>query len=243
LADSHATIIIIHGITEHKGRYFEFIETLNKNGFSVYALDLRGHGESGGRRGDIKNFQTFLNDIKSFISFVKSKTNNKIVLFGHSLGGLIALSQATFNTEIDLLIISSPAITKQPKYQFFYKIPYKLMGFYVKKKTSESKETMEYSLHDALALKKYTIRLLGVMIVEGVNYFNLRIKDITLPLLMIGGQLDNMIMVNELNDKIKEIRSLDKTLIMYEGVSHRVVQGLKKEETFLDIVEWLKKRI
>ena len=118
--NSKIGVIIIHGLAEHKGRYKDFMEQLSNNNISAFAIDLRGHGESWGSRGDAKKFLDYLTDIHSFVCYIKEKYPKlKLAIFGHSFGGQIASAYvATYNT-IDMLILSSPFLHIHPKAKLF----------------------------------------------------------------------------------------------------------------------------
>ena len=78
---------------EHSGRYKIFKEFLKNQKFGVYALDLIGHGRSSGRRGDIKKFDRVFRYCRAELIYIRKKfLDTPIILFGHSLGGLICLS-------------------------------------------------------------------------------------------------------------------------------------------------------
>jgi len=240
--DSKVGIILVHGLAEHKGRYDDFIQQLNGSGMSVFAVDLRGHGESAGRRGDIKTFSDYLDDLHFFVSHIKEKYPElKLVLFGHSLGGLISSSYVSTYEGIDLLILSSPFINVHRKTKLFKFIPHKLGGFIKLRKThSESKSMLEYSRKDELACSHFTLRLAGVMIKEGVSYITERFKDIKIPLLMMGGALDPVVDSGQFELALEKFGSENKTLKVYEDKKHRLVQNERKDEIIQDIIEWIK---
>jgi alpha-beta hydrolase superfamily lysophospholipase len=242
--DSKATVVIVPGFTEHKGRYFEFIDKLVNAKFNVFAFDLRGHGESGGKKGYVKDFPTFINDLKYFLEFVKSQVANKIVLFGHSLGGLISSSYVSIYNDVDLLILSSPEITSQPKYKYLHYLPYKLMGnFYVKKRFSESDDMLDLSLHDPFSLTHFTVKLCGVMIIQGKKFIDSNIQNIQVPTILIAGELDNLVVIQELPAMFNKIASNDKILKIYPDLLHRLIQSKKSDEVINDVINWLQEKI
>ncbi len=53
-------LLIIHGMAEHGGRYSDFAGFLNERGITVYATDLRGHGETGERNSNLCELPAFL---------------------------------------------------------------------------------------------------------------------------------------------------------------------------------------
>ncbi|WP_291860791.1 alpha/beta hydrolase [Marinilabilia sp.] len=89
----HAVICIVHGIGEHSGRYDVWANRFCEQGFLVYAVDLRGHGLSEGRRGHIDHINNYLDDISSLIRLVKHSWEGlPVFLYGHSMGGSLVLN-------------------------------------------------------------------------------------------------------------------------------------------------------
>lgn len=88
-----AALVVVHGLAEHGGRYDEFAEAMGGYGMSTYALDLRGHGSSEGRRGFVARFEIFLQDLDRFRREVQGLVDPSCPLFlvGQSMGGLVAL--------------------------------------------------------------------------------------------------------------------------------------------------------
>lgn len=85
-----AIINYIHGFMDHSGRFQNWAVRLTENGYGVMAVDLRGHGRSGGRRGYAAGFRSYLKDVR----LLRQRTlelfgNLPQVLYGHSLGGNI----------------------------------------------------------------------------------------------------------------------------------------------------------
>ena len=87
---SGQTVIIVHGIAEHSGRYEEMMSYFETQDISTFAFDLRGHGQSAGKRGKLSNFKLILEDINGLVTHVKKTyPEDQVFLLGHSLGGLI----------------------------------------------------------------------------------------------------------------------------------------------------------
>ena len=112
---SVGTIIITHGLAEHSDCYHDLATDFGENKWRTFAWDLRGHGRSEGKRGYVNRFQDFCDDLEAFIRFVKSQkgvADHPLVLFGHSLGGLITLKTLLNHSpsQISALALSSPAL-------------------------------------------------------------------------------------------------------------------------------------
>lgn len=113
-ADSapRAACLLVHGLAEHSGRYAHLAQTLAGRRFSVWAMDLRGHGRSEGRRGDCRSFDELVEDLGLLVEQAgRDEPALPRLLIGHSLGGLIALAYAARNPgEIRAVAVSSPAL-------------------------------------------------------------------------------------------------------------------------------------
>ena len=114
---AHSTVQIVHGLGEHIGRYGALAAVLNAAGWHVAGHDHRGHGRSEGARGTIAGPQSLLADLSAVSDHVRD--GSRLVLLGHSLGGLIAArfvaeglrSRAErWQRDVDGLVLSSPAL-------------------------------------------------------------------------------------------------------------------------------------
>ena len=113
--DARAVVVIVHGFSDHCGRYSEMVDTLIKRQLAVYSYDLRGHGRSPGKRGYIDHFADYRQDTRTFISLISEQHPDlPFFLFGHSMGGLIALDQALYYPEELSGVISSAALLGNP---------------------------------------------------------------------------------------------------------------------------------
>jgi alpha-beta hydrolase superfamily lysophospholipase len=81
-------ICLVHGIGEHSARYAHVAAYLNQAGYNMVGYDLRGHGRSGGQRGHIPAFESFMDDIELMLSHTRQMwAEQPLFLYGHSLGG------------------------------------------------------------------------------------------------------------------------------------------------------------
>lgn len=90
--DPDKVICIVHGIGEYGGRYDRVAGKFNEAGFAVLSMDLRGHGESLGKKGECAPRAEVLDDISALLTYAQMQyPDKKIVLYGHSMGGNITL--------------------------------------------------------------------------------------------------------------------------------------------------------
>lgn len=107
-----AELLLVHGLGEHSGRYEHVGERLAETGIAVHAYDQRGFGASGGRRAFVEVFGQFYDDLEERLGAVRSLADGRpVVLYGHSLGGLVAYGYAVSDrAQPDLLVLSAPAL-------------------------------------------------------------------------------------------------------------------------------------
>ncbi len=88
-------VLIIHGYKDHSGRYLHVVQEWLGRGLLVGRLDLRGHGHSEGRRGDLRQFDDYLCDARDVLTALERhpawRAESPPVVFGHSVGALVAL--------------------------------------------------------------------------------------------------------------------------------------------------------
>jgi len=105
-----ARVLVLHGIGEHSGRYERTGRLMAEAGLDVSAFDLRGHGLSGGRRVYVRRWDDFLDDVEVRLAALR-EPGLPLVLFGHSMGALIALTYACSGRPApDLLVLSAPPL-------------------------------------------------------------------------------------------------------------------------------------
>ena len=118
-ADVPGTVLIVHGLGEHMGRYAHVAAHLNGWGWNVVAYDQRGHGSSEGGRGALADGSALLGDLALVIDRVRAAHPGPLVLLGHSMGGLVAArfcaeglasKPAAWHRAVDALVLSSPAL-------------------------------------------------------------------------------------------------------------------------------------
>jgi alpha-beta hydrolase superfamily lysophospholipase len=120
------TVLVVHGLGEHIGRYAQLAADLSRAGWHVVGYDQRGHGTSGGARGFIPQHDSLLLDLARAVQWVMdAQRPGPLVLLGHSMGGTVAARFVASLADdpahhapawqrsaraIDALVLSSPAL-------------------------------------------------------------------------------------------------------------------------------------
>lgn len=111
-----ALLAMVHGLGEHSGRYAALASDLVRSRFTCVALDLPGHGETSGPRGDIPSWPQLRDQIvPAMFTATRGLPDQPpelpTILFGHSMGGIIALDHALEHPrQLSALVLSSPAL-------------------------------------------------------------------------------------------------------------------------------------
>jgi alpha-beta hydrolase superfamily lysophospholipase len=107
-----ATLLLVHGLAEHSGRYEHVGAHFAAAGIETHALDLRGFGASGGARAWLGRWSELHDDVEERITALRAAVPERpLVLYGHSLGGLVCLGYVLDGrSRPDLLVLSAPAI-------------------------------------------------------------------------------------------------------------------------------------
>jgi alpha-beta hydrolase superfamily lysophospholipase len=112
--DPWATALVVHGVGEHGGRYANVARPLVAAGVDVNSYDQRGFGGSAGPRAYVERWSDFHDDLQERLTALReSDPDRPFILYGHSLGGLIATGYVLSERPRpmpDLLVLSSPAL-------------------------------------------------------------------------------------------------------------------------------------
>jgi alpha-beta hydrolase superfamily lysophospholipase len=262
VAEPKAVIQIAHGLGEHARRYDLMAETLNKAGFSVYADDHRGHGQTGIKQLEKKQIKRLGNlgpggmkathkQVADFSKLIKSENPNRpLVLLGHSWGSFIAQKIINkYSDMYDAVVLSGSALT-MPGYLAtgdFNKVWKKLPGSTGYEWLSRDVEIQNKFVADPLTFLAAAAQVLGIK--NSLEMFGKPSKDVRrdLPILVqvgeadpIGGEYSNKALV-EAYRKNADIEDIE--LYVYHECRHEIYNELNKEAIIDDLVTWVNKRL
>jgi len=214
-------ILLFHGITAYSGPYGMIADPLTELGFTIYGLDLRGHGLSDGNRGDSPGMERFARDLCEAISFVRQK-HPKVVLLGHSLGvlsSMIAINNCLEN--IDGAALLSGARTTRPSGYPSMSTAQKLKIFF-SSLFRPSKPVIRYyregmvGLDDPLFNFNYTYRFMKIVSLRDFEFPDLDDMSIFVGI----GDNDELFSVEACRALFDEIPSTNKMFHVAVGGKH-----------------------
>lgn len=245
---SKGIVLHVHGLGEHSGRHVHTFQALLKAGFTVVRFDLRGSGSSEGPRQWVKSFDDYLDDIDAVVETFPPSTQ-KIFLFGHSLGGLIALHYAARRKHsFSGLILNAPAfLTGNAVSPLKIWIGKRLEKIIPKLKIPNAIDVLSIS-RDAAVVKSYqedplncafnTVRQ-GNEILRAMDRVLESSKQIRIPTLLTHGTDDRLILPQGSEEILKNLATPDKTLKLIPGGYHELHNDPCKDEYFKEVVDWL----
>jgi acylglycerol lipase len=243
-----AIVAIAHGGAEHGGRYAWTAQQLNARGYAVYAIDHRGHGRSAGPRAYVDRVDNAVTDLHTLSDLARDRHPGlPLVLLGHSMGGLIALSFALrYQDELTGLVLSAPlaVLEANPAARVAVRalsavaprLPiYKIDGTTVSRDPEVVRAYDEDPLNHRGMLPARTVGEIAATVATFAD----RLPELTLPILTVYGSGDRL--VDNAGSKLVDERSTsrDSTLIAYDGLYHEVLNEPERDRVIADVAGWI----
>jgi alpha-beta hydrolase superfamily lysophospholipase len=241
-----ASVIIVHGIGEHSGRYVHVGRYFAEAGIRAIALDLRGHGRSPGRPVFAKHYRELAADVDSVVQHFQEAPT---FLFGHSFGGQLVLWTAQhFQLPIAGLMVSSPWLAlsfSPPRWQLFVaqKVNRLFPGLRFATGIHPEKLSRDQlhldSLEDLDLLHKFsTVRFY----LEAANAASeiLSQPSLGFPVLFAYGDADEVTSCRAAEEYFLRIKAPSKTFKLYPGLLHELHNEKEREQVLADYLEWMK---
>ena len=249
---AQAVVVLCHGFNSHGGQYIWAAEQLVASGYAVYALDLRGRGQSDGERYYVERIEEYLSDVATVMAVArKRETGLPVFLLGHSAGGVIS-SVYTLEHQAELagLICESFAF-KVPAPDFGLAAIRGLSRFAPRLKVlrlknedfSRDPRWVKALNADPLTENENQPAITVAAMVRGNDRLKREFPLIKLPVLILHGTLDKATMPSGSQRFYAEAGSNDKTLKLYEGHFHDLLADKGKEQVMTDIKSWIAARI
>ncbi len=245
---TRAVLVIQHGLRDHSDNYDRLARRAAAVGFSVWAMDLRGHARSAGPRVAPDPWLEYVADEDQFISQIATaEPNLPIFLFGHSMGGAImALEVVESHRPIAGLILSAPVLNLGVP--TFVAASVRMLSVIAPNLGVMTLDPGSFSTDPAVAAAMVKDPLVEqgpgpartaagladatARIFEGIDHF-------TLPILALHGTADQLTAPAGSRALIERAPSADKTLRVYEGFAHDLVHEPKGAQVEDDVLAWL----
>lgn len=252
VGQARGSVLLTHGMGEHAGRYHHVIGRLNAMGLRVVSWDLRGHGRSDGRRGDIRSYDVLVEDMREVWELTAAGPG-PMFLYAHSLGGQIALNFAVrHKPETAGMVVTSPwlRLAFAPPW---WKLALAWMTVRVWPSFSQDTEVMPNRLSRDLAFlaampdrelvhHRMSARMYGAL-TEGGRRASEDGAGLTCPMLLIHGSRDPITSAAATEEFYGRLGSKDKELVIVPDALHETHNDVCREEVLGRIVGWIEARL
>jgi alpha-beta hydrolase superfamily lysophospholipase len=248
-----AVVVLSHGVAEHAGRYAHLADALAARGFAFFGYDHRGHGRSGGTRVYVDRFADYAADLEAAIAKAKARFPGvPVFVFGHSMGGLIAIDHLIrYPESLTGAVLSGPGVEVGVKVPGWKDALGRVMSKVWPKLAiptgippadiSRDPDVVRAYERDPLVTNKATARWYTEFIDTQARAFA-HASSIRTPLLIVWGGRDRLVGVNGIVRFAESVASEDKTLIPYPELFHEVVNEPEREVVIGDVLRWLEAR-
>ncbi len=247
-----AVVAICHGVNSHGGQHAWTAGQLTDRGFAVYAVDLRGRGQSEGERFYVDNIDEYVADIGGVIDIAKERHPGlPVYLLGHSAGGVTSCVYALDHQEkIDGLICESfafqvpaPGFALAAIKGLSHIVPkLGVLTLHMKDFTRDP-EALKALEADPLTKGEVQPAATVAALVRADERLHDNFEEITLPVMILHGTDDHATVCKGSEFFYEHAGSSDKTLKIYEGHYHDLLNDLGKEEVMADILGWIEAHV
>jgi acylglycerol lipase len=249
-----AALLLVHGLAEHCGRYDALATRLVREGYAVHAYDQRGHGYAQGPRCQVDRFGRFVEDLGEVVARVRAAHPGRpLVLFGHSMGGVVALRTVqTGAADPNALVLSSPAL------RIGGDLPGWLKGLL--KRLAGPFPGLPTMPIDATALARDPDVVAAYQQDPAVFHGPLKARVVTelvrageaalaearrlgLPTMIVHGKDDRIAQPVASTELHRALDGGDATLRFYDEGPHELFNDPLRERVLGDVLEWLEERL
>lgn len=247
-------ILLIHGISEHSGRHRKTVDFLVRSGIEVVRFDLRGAGLSGGPRQFITHFNDYVEDTSRIFHWIERELPLlPLFLFGHSMGGAVALHfSSIYGGSLKGLLLSAPAFRVGPgispakirvgKYLSkiipTFKMPNGSDGNFI---TRDPDEVKAYE-SDSLRSKYNTVQQ-GIEILKALEKIPLICESIETPTAIFHGSGDRIIQLEGSFELLQLLGSKSPEMFVVPGGYHELHNDIDREYYFSLLLQWIRRHV
>jgi alpha-beta hydrolase superfamily lysophospholipase len=251
-----AIVAIVHGFGAHSGLFQPAVEVLVPQGYAAYAFDLRGHGRSPGPRGHINAWAEFRQDLQGLLQQVQRQSDHcSCFLWGHSLGGVIALDYALHLGEgLQGLILTAPALGKVQISPLKLALGRSLSsawprfslqvspGLRANRVAQRQVGRSPLSAVDPLLHHRGTARL-ATEFLATARWVERHGPELSVPLLILHGRDDPVIPAASSAAFFQRLPLGDKQRLEYPGNSHDLDLATHYPQVLQDLEDWLERHL
>jgi alpha-beta hydrolase superfamily lysophospholipase len=249
---ARAVVAICHGVNSHSGYYLWAAERLIERGFAVYALDLPGRGQSDGERFYIESIDEYIQAVDGLVELAKSRESGlPLYLLGHSAGGVISCvytlehqpKLAGLICESFAFQVAAPDFALQVVKGLSHIAPHIHILRLKNEDFSRDPGTVKFMNEDPLIAGEVQPTATVAALVRADERLEREFPLITLPVFILHGTADKATNPKGSQFFYDTAGSKDKTLKLYEGHAHDLLNDFDRDKVMADIISWIEERL
>jgi acylglycerol lipase len=249
-AHTTAVVVLVHGASEHSGRYEHVAAALTAAGYGVYALDHRGHGRSEGSRAVLDRMSRAVTDVDQLVlQAAEENPSRPVFMLGHSMGGTVAVSYCLRHQgRLSGLILSGPLAALEAAPAPVLAIGRVLsaiapslgvVSIDANLVSRDPEVVRDYAADPLNHHGKLPARTVAEL-AAAIGRFPDAVGAITLPTLILYGEKDGLAPPAGGQMLLERIGSADKRAKAYPNLFHEILNEPERDEVLSDIIGWLR---
>lgn len=245
-----AEVVLTHGLGEHAARYDHVAAHFGARGLRLWSYDLRGHGRSSGRRGDVGNYRLLVSDLAQ-VTAEAAQGSRPVFLLGHSMGAQIVLQHLLLEKSRGVIrgaVAASPwlrlAFAPKRWRLALGRLAMRLYPSFTQPRPTR-RELLSRDLDHLAALRApelmhycVSARLYFGVVAAGEELLA-RAAEISTPLLLLHGAADGVTSVEATRAFYDRLGAKDKTLQIYPDAVHELFNDLCRQEAIETVTTWI----
>ena len=249
---ARGVVVICHGVNSHSGYYQWAAERFVSSGLAVYALDLHGRGQSDGERFYLDKISDYVHDVHAVVALAKSRhVGLPVMLLGHSAGGVIScVYTLEHQAELAGLIcesfafqVAAPDFALAVVKGLSHLAPHAHVLKLKNAEFSRDPQVVEAMNRDPLIANEVQPTKTVAELVRADERLKEEFPLITLPVLILHGTADKVTNPKGSQLFFDTAGSKDKTLKLYDGHVHDLLNDFDRDKVMADILEWIGVRL
>ncbi|GAT08682.1 lysophospholipase [Mycolicibacterium novocastrense] len=252
--DPRGVVVLCHGYAEHARRYDHVAQRFGDAGLLTYALDLRGHGRSGGKRVRLRNIGEYTGDFGTLVRIAADEHPRlpRIVL-GHSMGGGVVFTYGVEHPDdYTAMVLSGPAVYAQDGVSPVMITVAKVLGGLLPglpveqlptEAVSRDPDVVAAYMADPLVHHGKLPAGVAKALIKVGETMPQRASALSAPLLVVHGEQDKLIPVAGSRHLLSCVASTDAHLKVYPGLYHEVFNEPERDLVLDDVTSWIEAKL
>ena len=235
--EARGTVLVIHGLAEHRGRYAYVQDKLAAAGYTSHAIDLRGHGEADGFPGKVGSPDEFIDDVEAGVQLARD--TEPLFVVAHSMGTLPTLAFLGERSPDRIAGVVLSACPIAPGQATLDALADPDAPGIPPETVSRDPAIVRAYAEDPLVFNENVPPECTAAVMLASQRAYAAAPSVAIPALVLHGGADPIADASGSKEIHDVLGSSDKTLKVYDGLYHEIFNEPERDEVIADVVSWL----